>query len=194
MSEALTLDHPPPARLDRADTGQFPARNERPRGSYWAVVQTHPQAERWAETNLRRQGYPTLLPLMRVRRRDRVLRSLSHTVEVPLFPGYCFVTVSSHWTPIKSTLGVRRLLLDGDGKPGIVARAVISALETVQDFSAPEDHWSVGQPCSLATGSLRGCDAVVTEVHGEHATISLIMLGHMRQVSVPVACLVARDG
>src|SRR5215469_2871571 len=96
---SLTLDRSPPRGLDTADTGQFPARNERPRGSYWAVVQTHPQAERWAETNLRRQGYPTLLPLMRVRRRDRVLRSLFHTVEVPLFPGYCFVTVTSHWTP-----------------------------------------------------------------------------------------------
>jgi len=190
---SLTLDRSPPRGLDTADTGQFPARNERPRGSYWAVVQTHPQSERWAETNLRRQGYPTLLPLMRVRRRDRVLRSLSHTVEVPLFPGYCFVTVTSHWTPIKSTLGVRRLLLDGDGKPGIVARAVISALQAVRDFSAPDDHWSVGAPCSLATGSLRGCDAVVTKVHGDTAQIAMMMLGQMRQVSVPVACLVARE-
>ena len=166
-----------------------------PCGSYWSVVQTHPQAERWAQANLERQGYQTLLPLMRAKRRDRVIRSAWHTVEVPLFASYLLVTIDRHWTPIKSTLGVRKLLLDGDGKPGRVARAVVSALQAVRDFAAPGDAWMPGTPCSLTACPFSGHDAVVTQMHDDqqHATVALMMLGQMRQVYLHVDCLCPRE-
>jgi len=157
------------------------------------VVQTHPQAERWAQANLERQGYQTLLPLMRAKRRDRVIRSAWHTVEVPLFASYLLVTIDGHWTPIKSTLGVRKLLLDGDGKPGRVARAVVSALQAVRDFSGGEGAWQVGSPCSLSVGPLRGCDAVVTSIKGDVAMVAVMMFGQMRQLAVGVGRLCPRD-
>jgi len=159
------------------------------------VVQTHPQAERWAQANLERQGYQTLLPLMRARRRDRVVRNAWHTVEIPLFAGYLLVVIDGHWTPIKSTLGVRKLLLDGDGKPGRVARAVVSVLQAVRDFSGGEVAWMPGTPCSLTACPFSGHDAVVTQMHDDqqHATVALMMLGQMREIHLRVECLIPRD-
>jgi transcriptional antiterminator RfaH len=80
---------------------------------YWAVCHTHPQAERWALLNLTRQGYEAYLPLMTVTRRDRVVRSMTHRVEVPLFSRYLFVNLQSdqRWVPVQYTLGVHQLLM-----------------------------------------------------------------------------------
>jgi len=123
-----------------------------------------------------------------------VVRNAWHTVEIPLFAGYLLVMIDGHWTPIKSTLGVRKLLLDGGGKPGRVARAVVSVLQAVRDFAAPGDAWTVGTPCSLTACPFSGHDAVVTQMHDDqHATVALMMLGQMREIHLRVECLVPRD-
>jgi transcriptional antiterminator RfaH len=182
------LDAAPACRLVSPEPDLFPRRC----GSYWAVAQTHPQAERWAVANLQRQGYVTFLPLCLVRRRDRVTPTLWHTVEAPLFAGYLFVTVDRHWAPIAHTRGVRRLLM-ADAMPAIVANAEIRALEAVQALPAPPTPWEAGTPCSLAYGALAGAQAVVLDVHGEHATVAVLLFGALRQVVAPVAWLVARQ-
>jgi transcriptional antiterminator RfaH len=182
------LDAAPPCRLDRRNPDLFPRRC----GSYWAVAQTHPQAERWAVANLQRQGYTTFLPLCLVRRRDRVTPTLWHTVEAPLFAGYLFVVVGRHWAPIAHTRGVRRLLM-ADAMPSIVAKAEIQALQAVQALPAPPTPWEPGTPCSLALGAFAGREAVVLSTHGEHATLAVLLFGALRQVSAPVAWLVERQ-
>jgi len=167
-----------------------------PCGSYWAVCQTHPQAERWAQQNLQRQGFQTFLPLMRVRVRDRATPSIVHTVQRPLFTSYLFVTVDAHWAPIANSRGVRRLLMT-DGKPGIVARAAIEALRAAEALAAtqPPDRtsWAPGMPCSLAAGPFEGHPAVVLKAEKEMALVSVMMFGQLREVAVQLDCLAARD-
>jgi hypothetical protein len=63
------------------------ADQSRRRMSGWAVITTHPQAERWACANLARRGYACFVPTFIARRRDPVLRTLTRLVEVPLFAG-----------------------------------------------------------------------------------------------------------
>jgi transcription antitermination factor NusG len=174
------------------DAGPFPARNGRPCGRYWAVIHTHPQAERWATSNLQRRGYRTFLPLCLIRRRDRITPTLTRIVEVPLFARYAFVEVSGPWTPIRYCQGVHDLLMT-DGHPGIVANAAIEALQAVQALPAPPTPWEPGTPVALSAGPMRGHDAVVLDTHGEHATLAVLLFGALRQVSAPVAWLVERQ-
>jgi transcription antitermination factor NusG len=169
-----------------------PAHDAQPCGSYWAVCQTHPQAERWARDNLDRQGYATFLPMCWSLRPDRVTPSLKHRIQRPLFGNYLFVVPGSHWAPIAHTRGVLRLLM-ANGRPGIVPDAAVEALRGVQGGELPTAPWAPGTPCSLVLGPLRGHPAVVLAVGGSHATLSVMLFGGLRQVQAPVAWLVSRD-
>jgi transcription antitermination factor NusG len=190
--------------LHPAQPDAFHARNDAPCGGYsgprWFVVQTHPQSERWASSNLTRRGYQTFLPLVFVTRRDRVLRTLTHRVEVPLFASYCFVRFDAEqdpWTPIWHTPGVAALLVKDGRKPNPVAeadfRAVEAAVAAARSQGAETASWAPGTPCSLATGPFRGHPAVVLSVRSQHARLSVMILGGLREVQAPVAWLTERS-
>jgi len=103
-------------------------------GSQWYAVQTHPNAERKACDHLNRQGYVTYLP--RYLRRRRHARK-TELVSAALFPGYLFVAVditSQRWRSIQSTIGVCRLVCNGD-EPAAVPDQVIAQLREREDAS-----------------------------------------------------------
>jgi transcription antitermination factor NusG len=167
-------------------------------GARWTVVTVWPQADRYAASNLRRQGFVAFLPLTTVMRRDRVLPTLRHRVEVPLFSGYLFVQHDPRdsWTPIRTTPGVRSMLRNGNqlqyaraGAVEAVQAAAALAASTDQD----DAQWAPGAPCALGNGSLRGHPAVVLRVSRETAHLSVMIFGGLRQVQAPVAWLVARE-
>jgi len=101
-----------------------------PCGSRWCVIQTHPQAERWARANLIDQGYVVYLPLEALLRPDRVLPTMFLEVVRPLFPRYIFVNLSptDPWGPVTHTRGVAHLLMTGQGLPARVPLGEIEAL------------------------------------------------------------------
>ena len=72
----------------------------------WVLLYTKQHAEEWAEINLRKQGFSTLLP--RVRSRGAL---------APLFPRYLFAGHSESRTPrvMHSTFGVMYTVSFGDG-------------------------------------------------------------------------------
>jgi len=93
----------------------------------WYVVQTHAHAEGKAAAHLLRQGFDAYLP--RYLKRRRHARRIE-TVAAPLFPRYLFVTVDmvcQRWRAIHSTIGVTRLVCNGDD-PVPVADDVIATL------------------------------------------------------------------
>jgi transcriptional antiterminator RfaH len=197
MLDAATL---PRIDTPQRDTGPATVSAPTPSGNRWHVVYTHPQAERRATQQLAQQGYTAYLPMVTVRRRDRVIRSLFHHIPSPMFPRYAFVRFDAHrdpWTPIMHTLGVRSLLCRPDGTPEPVARGAISALRAAEALAAtmtPEtSRWAPGMACSLATGVLRDVPAIVLALDGETAYVSMMMLGHLREVSVSLDSLRARD-
>jgi transcriptional antiterminator RfaH len=170
-------------------------------GPRWFVVSTYPQAERRALDHLQQQGYDAYLPLCTIRRRDRVLRTLFHPVEVPLFPSYAFVSFDPQhdpWRPIVNTLGVYALLRRPDGIPNPVAMGSVEALQAMDalrgSISPPGASWAPGMPCSPAVGTpFAGHPAVVVSVTGQRAIIAMLLFGELRQVSVDVNSLVARE-
>lgn len=71
----------------------------------WVLLYTKVHAEAWAEINLRRQGFPTLLPRIR-----------SRGATAPLFPRYVFASCADpHSLPkaLHSTLGVQSVVMCG---------------------------------------------------------------------------------
>jgi transcriptional antiterminator RfaH len=162
----------------------------------WFCIQTHPQAERWAIANLRRQGYDAWLPLIAVQRPDRVTPSIRHTVEIPLWTSYAFVRFDAQhdpWQPIKSTYGVRRLLGDATCPRPVSADVLDHARAVMEATSYPTSGLVVGAACSVLLGPLAGISGVVVNLGRDYAHVSLLMLGQLRSVSVPLNCLKPRD-
>jgi transcriptional antiterminator RfaH len=96
----------------------------------WYVVQTHPHAEAKAAWHLQRQAFETYLPRYLKKRRHA---RRAETVAAPLFPRYLFVGVTTQrWQAIQSTIGVTRLVRDGD-RPAAVPAAVFEALKRRED-------------------------------------------------------------
>jgi transcription antitermination factor NusG len=189
------LDGLPATRLDAANLPGHPGCGCYP----WGVIQTHPQAESWATSQLNRQGYTTYLPLYPAKRRDPATHTMTRIVQAPLFPSYAFVQIATDdpWYPIRRTPGVRQLLLAEFGKPYILRAGVLEAIQAAQAQCAtmtPETaRWAPGMACSLAVGALRDVPAVVLAIQGDAAYVSMLMLGHLREVSVSLDCLKVRD-
>jgi len=170
-------------------------------GPRWFVIASLPQAERRAYQHLQEQGYQAYLPLCTVRRRDRVIRTLFHRIDVPLFAGYLFTRFDANrdpWRPILSTLGVFALIRRPDGMPNPVAEADFQAVQAVEalkrSITPLNASWAPGMPCSPATGTpFAGHPAVVLSVERNIAKVALLLFGELRTVTIDVASLVPRD-
>jgi transcriptional antiterminator RfaH len=100
----------------------------------WFVAHTHPHAETKATTHLNRQGFEIYFP--RYLKRRRHARRIE-TVAAPLFPRYLFVAIDlnvQRWRSIYSTVGVSRLVCNGDD-PTAVPDGIVEALKTRQDLN-----------------------------------------------------------
>jgi transcriptional antiterminator RfaH len=100
----------------------------------WYVVQTQANAENKAACHLARQGFETYLP--RYLKKRRHARRIE-TVAAPLFPRYLFVEIDfavQRWRSIFSTVGVSRLVCNGD-QPAPVPDDVIRSLRSRADTS-----------------------------------------------------------
>jgi transcriptional antiterminator RfaH len=98
----------------------------------WYVVQSQPNAEQKAIAHLERQGFVTYLP--RYLKRRRHARRVD-IVAAPLFPRYLFVTVDltlQRWRSIFSTVGVSRIICNGD-VPTAISDKVVEILKARED-------------------------------------------------------------
>jgi len=160
----------------------------------WACVNTHPQAERWAQQNLERRGYRTYLPLVLVEQRDRVVPSLRHQVLRPLFASYLFLehAVGSGWSPVLYSPGVRAVVTAGSRLQYARAGAVeaLQAGEAVRRSVTPsEGCWRPGAACQVGDGALQGDGAVVMAVRSDSVVVELLVFGQLTRAVVAVAAL-----
>ena len=171
----------------------------------WACVYTQPQAETWAASNLTTAGYRVWFPTHVIKRPDRATPTIRHAVVVPLFPRYGFIAFDhrdTSWSPIRDTPGVVDLVRCGS-LPAYTADAAVTALRSALDApqaaaassQAPDARRRVGALVAPIGGTpFAGHPAVVTEIlTGNRAMIAMMLFGELRQVSVDVSSLVARD-
>ena len=102
--------------------------------SRWFVAHTHPHGEAKATAHLNRQGFEIYFP--RYLKRRRHARRVE-TVAAPLFPRYLFVAIDlgvQRWRSIYSTVGVSRLVCNGDD-PTPVPGGIVEALKSREDVN-----------------------------------------------------------
>ena len=164
----------------------------------WAVARTKSQGEHWARINLARLGYEVFLPTCTVRRRDRVVRSMFHSVEVPLFRSYLFVQhePGTSWRGIRSAPGVASIVCAGHQIRYAAVGAVEALQETEQLRRTPatlKQRFRPGSACRLNTGPLKGHEAVVAEIDGDTAVVTVMLFGELRRVVLSLDVLSARE-
>jgi len=160
-----------------------------PAQTHWYLIHTKPRQERRALENLERQGYPCYLPMFLV---QKIRRAKLTTVEESLFPRYLFIQLDIgpqglDWGPIRSTMGVSRLVRFGVEAAKVDQRIISFLREHENTFRAePAEHFTPGERLAVLDGPFAGLEAVFQITDGEKRVIVLIeMLS--RQVKVAVA-------
>jgi transcriptional antiterminator RfaH len=155
----------------------------------WYVVQTQPHSEPKAVWHLARQGFETYLP--RYEKRRRHARRIE-TVGAPLFPRYLFVaidTASQRWRSIHSTVGVSRLVCNGE-EPARVADGVVDSLrlrENERGFVRLDarPRFAIGEQVRIVDGIFASCLGLFDGISDrERVAVLLDMLGRRVRVMI----------
>jgi transcription termination/antitermination protein NusG len=135
----------------------------------WYAVQTMPRHERKVAAELQHKGLHTFLPLFPSTRQwsDRV-----HVLDMPLFPGYVFLRMSTardtqiavlRSNGVTSFVGVR-----GVGVP--IPETQIAAVQSIVDQKLPFSPYpflNIGQRVCIRGGSLDGIEGTLTGINGD---------------------------
>ena len=154
----------------------------------WYVVHTKPRQEGRALENLQNQGFTCYLPTMQVQklRNQRV-----QVVTEPMFSRYLFIQLddqTQNWGPIRSTLGVSKLVSFGPQPakvpPEFVAFLKEAPPETLERMFAP------GDTVQVAAGPLQGLEGKYLAHDGETRAFVLIeLLGQPQKIAMAVEAL-----
>jgi transcription antitermination factor NusG len=103
---------------------------------HWHVLITAPAHEQIAAAHLVARGFGIYHPTFE-QKVPRCGARAAHVARRPLLPGYLFLFVwdlNRHWRRVRACPGVIDLLLDGSGRPAIVAEEMIDYLQA-KEFS-----------------------------------------------------------
>jgi transcriptional antiterminator RfaH len=140
----------------------------------WYAVHSRPKQEIRALDNLQNQGFETWLPMITI---EKLRRGRLAEVTEPMFSRYLFIrldTEQTNWAPIRSTLGVSRLVSFGN-RPAPIADNLIQALRQMPD-RPPERLLQAGQAVRMIDGPLKGLEAVYQHADGELRAMVLVDL------------------
>lgn len=156
-------------------------------GQTWFLAQLKPNSAQIAETNLRRQGFRTFLPL---EEGTRKARGKFVTVVRPVFPGYIFVAfdvASGGWRSINSTSGVTRLVSFGKD-PAPVPLDLVSQLRLRCDQSGmllPPKLLQPGDQVRVTSGPFADFVAEIESLEADRRVwILLEIMGGRTRVAV----------
>jgi transcriptional antiterminator RfaH len=162
----------------------------------WYVVQSQPNAERKAIAHLERQGFSTYLPQYLKRRRHARKVEI---VPAPLFPRYLFVAIdlaAQRWRSIFSTVGVSRLVCNGD-MPTPIPNHVLEMLRAREDAGGYVrlehcPNFNAGDRIRVLDGAFADCLGLYEGMRdSERVAILLDLFGRKVRVTVDVESVAA---
>jgi transcriptional antiterminator RfaH len=162
----------------------------------WYVVQSQPNAERKAVAHLERQGFGTYLPRYLKRRRHARRMEI---VPAPLFPRYLFVAINleaQRWRSIFSTVGVSRLVCNGD-MPTPIADHVLEKLRAREDGAGyvrleRRPNFHAGDRIRVLDGAFAECFGLYEGMRDrDRIAILLDLLGRKVRVTVDIESVAA---
>ena len=161
--------------------------DELPEGPrFWYLIHTKPRQEEVALQNLERQGFTCYLPKITL---HKVRRRKLQAVTEPMFPRYLFIHLGSDlkgasWSPIRSTLGVSRMVQFGQA-PARVSDGLIQILRQREAAPPVTQPMKPGDRVVVTSGSLAGIEAAFQMTDGEGRVMVLLeILGRMLTVEV----------
>ena len=160
---------------------------------HWYVVHTKPRQEHRALLNLTQQGYECYLPLVDT---EKLRQNVVKLVQEPLFSRYLFIRLDTgmagkSWGPIRSTIGVCRLVTFGY-EPAKVDSQLIEILRTHQSGAAhePVRLFQPGEQVQIKDGPFAGLHAIYQMGDGESRAMVLIeILSKPSQLTLSPASL-----
>ena len=144
--------------------------------SNWYLIHTKIRQERVALENLERQGFECFLPLIRA---EKLRRGQLQVVQEVLFPRYLFIRLgtgleSQSWSPIRSTVGVSRLVSFGQ-TPAKIDDALVSELRAKSDSTEVQlRHFELGEQVVVTEGPFVGVEAFYQMADGEGRVMVLL--------------------
>lgn len=156
--------------------------------SNWHLVHTKIRQEHVAQSNLERQGYACYLPKIKA---EKLRAGELKVIEEPLFPRYLFIKLETgldakSWAPIRSTLGVSRLVTFGQTP----AKIDDDLLESIRARSESADvqlrHFAPGEQVVVTQGPFTGVEALYQMADGqERVVVLLTILSKQVRMTVP---------
>ena len=156
--------------------------------SNWYLIHTKIRQERVALENLERQGFACFLPTILA---EKLRRGVLQVVQEPLFPRYLFIRLgtgveSQSWAPIRSTLGVSRLVTFGQ-TPAKIHDELIAQLQIKTDSAEVQlRHFAPGEQVVVTDGPFLGVEAIYQMADGESRVMVLLNI-MSKQVKMTVS-------
>lgn len=160
---------------------------------HWYAVHTKPRQEQRAQLNLQQQGYACFLPTLAI---QKLRQGKITTVQEPLFARYLFIELDSSqsgksWGPIRSTLGVSRLVSFG-AEPAKISADLVHTLrqQNAAQQCQTQQLFEPGQTVQITQGPFAGLNAVYQMDDGESRAMVLIeILSKQCRLAMPPAHL-----
>jgi transcriptional antiterminator RfaH len=161
----------------------------------WFVIHTKPRQESRAQLNLERQGYHCFLPTFA---KEKLTKQALEVVREPLFSRYLFIELDTQisgksWSPIRSTIGVSRLVSFGT-EPARVDPELIHLLRDLENelIQSPKSLYQPGEAVEIKEGPFKGVKAIYEMDDGESRAMVLIELLHKpTRLKLPISHLSA---
>jgi len=163
--------------------------------SFWYLAQTKPRQEQVAFSNLERQGFTVSLPTI-----PRIKRSPKLPPTEVLFPGYIFFAPSSQAqsiSPVRSTLGVARVVYFGQQVATLSAAVFAEILRFIEDRSqspgglaAHINRLQKGVAVRITDGPFVGLEGLVSGVGQDRVTVLLEIMGKTQKLAFAPASVI----
>ena len=145
----------------------------------WYLIYTKPRQEAVALTNLSRQGFECYLPMLKV---QKIRQRKAALVAEVMFPRYLFIRLDTSgagqsWSPIRSTLGVNKMVTFG-GHPAKVDVQLIDHIRFRETSHSAQPMFALGEHVVVADGPFAGLEAIYQTTDAERRSMILLeMLG-----------------
>ncbi len=152
--------------------------------SFWGVIRSNPQRERFAAERVEALGYPVFLPMIATKHGG-----------APLWRGYFFARITSSWRPISTCFGVLCLVRVGncpskmpDAEIERLKAMVVGGYVQLPDLpSKLSPHvYKRNERVAITGGPFQGVKALHSGLSAaEKEFLLLKLLGATRRVAVP---------
>lgn len=158
----------------------------------WFLVQTKPNAEAVAFSNLENQEITAFMPLHKITRRKA---SKFQTILRPLFPGYVFISLELNsvlWQKVKNTRGVTRVVrfgLEPSQVPSEIIKELFACCDANGNFQRNE-KFEIGVNIQIKEGPLAGAIGNIIDINPKkRVQILFDFMGQTSKITVDTSAL-----